>query len=99
MGSNPARRARLLYNMKIQKLNQYFGAKISEINLSDFSSYMYDDIKRLLIDFGVLVFENQKLNESDHLKFSKLWGKLQVHVLNQYNNRSNPEFFYFVEFH
>ena len=99
MGSNPARRARLFIgDMKIQKLNQYFGAKINEINLSDFTSYMYDDIKRLLIDFGVLVFENQKLNESDHLKFSKLWGKLQVHVLNQYNNRSNPEFFILSNF-
>jgi taurine dioxygenase len=99
VGSNPARRARLfLDNMKIQKLNQYFGANISEINLSDFSSYMYDDLKKLLIDFGVLVFENQKLNESDHLKFSKLWGKLQVHVLNQYNNRSNPEFFILSNF-
>ena len=85
-------------HMKIQKLNQYFGAKISEVNLSDFSSYIYDDLKKLLIDFGVLVFENQKLNESDHLKFSKLWGKLQVHVLNQYNNRSNPEFFILSNF-
>ena len=98
MGSNPARRARLLGNMKIQKLNPYFAAKISDINLSDFSSYMYDDLKKLLIDFGVLVFENQKLDESDHLKFSKLWGKLQVHVLNQYNNRSNPEFFILSNF-
>ena len=66
--------------MKIEKLNQYFGAKISQINISDFSSYEYNDIKNLLINYGVLVFENQKLNESDHLKFSKLWGKLQVHV-------------------
>ena len=59
---------------------------------------MYDDIKNLLINYGLLVFENQKLNESDHLKFSKLWGRTQVHVLNQYNNESNPEFFILSNF-
>ena len=93
-----ARQILFLGDMKIQKLNKSFGAKISQINLSDFLSYSYDGLKKLLIDFGVLVFDNQKLTEFDHLKFSKLWGKLQVHVLNQYNNQSNPEFFILSNF-
>lgn len=42
---------------------------------------------------GLLVFPEQKINDDEHVAFARHWGRLQVHVLNQYQHEKNPEIF------
>jgi taurine dioxygenase len=43
-----------------------------------------------LLDHQVLVFRDQDFDEAAHVAFSRRFGELQVHVLNQYQHRGNP---------
>ena len=70
------------------------GARITGIDLGqalDADAVMA--LHRALLDFQVLVFPEQNLSDDQHAEFAKHWGKLQVHVLNQYVNESRPEIF------
>ena len=73
---------------------QPLGAHITGIDLA--ASVDQDTIAALhqaLLDFHVLVFPDQTLNDDQHAEFAKHWGKLQVHVLNQYIQEGRSEIF------
>jgi taurine dioxygenase len=70
------------------------GARITGIDLGQ--PLGEDTIKKLhraLLDFQVLIFPEQTLSDDQHAEFAKHWGKLQVHVLNQYVQENRPEIF------
>ena len=82
-------------NIDIQPLQDApLGARIAGIDLAE---PLDDDgvrtLHRALLDFQVLVFPEQTLNDDQHAEFAKHWGKLQVHVLNQYVHEGRPEIF------
>ena len=48
-------------------------------------------LRRALLQHQVLIFPDQQLDDEQHLEFSRHWGKLQLHVLDQYRESSRPE--------
>jgi taurine dioxygenase len=70
------------------------GARISGIDLGEpLDQNAVEKLHRALLDFQVLVFPEQTLSDDQHAEFAKHWGKLQVHVLNQYVQEGRPEIF------
>jgi taurine dioxygenase len=52
------------------------------------------ELHRALLRHQVLVFPDQNLDDEQHLGFARHWGKLQVHVLDQYRHSGRPEIFW-----
>jgi len=52
------------------------------------------ELHRALLRHQVLVFPDQSLDDEQHLEFARHWGKLQVHVLDQYRHSGRPEIFW-----
>jgi taurine dioxygenase len=48
-------------------------------------------LHRGLLLHQVLIFPDQQLDDERHLEFSRHWGKLQLHVLDQYRESGRPE--------
>ena len=61
------------------------GAEVSGVQLGE--------LHRALLRYQVLSFPDQDLDDAQHLAFSRHWGKLQVHVLDQYRDGGRPEIF------
>jgi len=72
--------------------NAPLGAEVRGIDLSEsLSPGIFARIEAAFHEFGVLVFPAQKLTEAQHVQFSKLFGKLEIHVLKQYLDNGFPE--------
>jgi taurine dioxygenase len=70
------------------------GARISGIDLAEpLDDDAVETLHRALLDFQVLVFPDQTIDDDQHAEFAKHWGKLQEHVLNQYVQEGRPEIF------
>ena len=70
------------------------GARISGIDLAEpLDEDAVETLHRALLDFQVLVFPDQTIDDDQHAEFAKHWGKLQEHVLNQYVQEGRPEIF------
>ena len=82
-------------NFDVQPLRgASLGARIAGIDLGiSLSQDTITTLHRALLDFQVLVFPEQTLDDDQHAAFAKHWGKLQVHVLNQYVQEGRPEIF------
>jgi alpha-ketoglutarate-dependent 2,4-dichlorophenoxyacetate dioxygenase len=48
-------------------------------------------LHRALLQHQTLIFPDQQLDDEQHLEFSRHWGKLQLHVLDQYRHSGRPE--------
>jgi taurine dioxygenase len=70
------------------------GARINGMDLAEpLDENSVETLQRALLDFQVLVFPEQTLSDDQHADFAQHWGKLQVHVLNQYVQEGRPEIF------
>ena len=70
------------------------GARINSIDLAEpIDEDSVETLHRALLDFQVLVFPDQTIDDDQHAEFAKYWGKLQEHVLNQYVQEGRPEIF------
>ena len=70
------------------------GARITGIDLAEpLDEEAVEALRRALLDFQVLVFPDQTIDDDQHAEFAKHWGKLQQHVLNQYVQEGRPEIF------
>ena len=81
-------------NLDIRPVSPVLGAEIRGIDLGRTLPpatlrAVYDAFLR----YGLLVFADQQIDDDAHVAFSKHWGRLQVHVLNQYQHTKNPEIF------
>jgi taurine dioxygenase len=50
-----------------------------------------DRIRRAFLDHHVLVFRDMRITPEQHIAFSRRFGPLQVHVLNQFHLAGHPE--------
>ena len=48
-------------------------------------------LHQALLRYLLLVFPDQRLDDEQHLEFSRHWGKVQLHVLDQYRHSGRPE--------
>lgn len=79
-------------NADVRPFNAALGAEICGVDLSQ---PMDDDTFRVIEQaynqHSVLLFRDQHINEAQHLAFSRRFGELEVHVLDQYLHPQHPE--------
>ena len=63
--------------MKITKLNDVFGAQIDDIDLSTITDAEFEEIYQAWVEYGVLRFRGQKLDDPQLEAFSARFGPLE----------------------
>jgi taurine dioxygenase len=76
----------------IRPLAAPVGAEVRGLALSEpLSPDTLAMLHRALLRHQLLIFPDQQLDDEQHLQFSRHWGKLQLHVLDQYRHNGRPE--------
>ena len=80
--------------LSIRKLNGSLGAEIRGVNLSTpLNPSTKSEIEAAWKSFGVLVFRNQNLSDSEHVAFSRQFGELEVLPETDRTDAAIPEIF------
>lgn len=80
--------------LTIRPLNQRLGAEIVGIDLSQpLNDDVFIAIRNAFEQRLLLVFRDQNLDEAAHVAFSRRFGALEIHVLNQYLDTRFPELY------
>lgn len=78
--------------MRVSRLGRTFVAEIVGVDLSrPISDVAFQPIREVFHDHAVLVFRDQRLDKKTLAEFSRHFGPLLVHVLNQYLAADVPE--------
>ena len=78
--------------LKVRPLTPCFGVLIDGIDLSAMiKDTMFDQIHREFVEKSLIVIPGQKLTPKTQIGFSKRFGALECHVLNQYCLEEHPE--------
>lgn len=81
--------------LEVRPIGATYAAEVRGVKLAD---ALGDETFRLLyqsfLNHKVLVFRDQDFDDDAHSRFARRFGKLQVHVLNQYHKSDNPEIIY-----
>lgn len=91
--SNTRRRSSYLpEKLDIRPLDAPVGAEVRGLDLrTGLEPATVSALHRALLLHQVLILPDQRLDDEQHLSFSRHWGKLQVHVLDQYHHSGRPE--------
>jgi taurine dioxygenase len=65
--------------LKIEKLTPNIGAEILNIDLSQPTEQMAQDIRAALLEHKVVFFRDQPLTKIQHINFARYFGELEVH--------------------
>ena len=77
--------------IEVRPLSAVMGAEVLGVDLA-----RLDDIERIRAAFLrhlLLVFPDQRIDERQQIAFSRRFGELQVHVLDQYRHPHYPEIY------
>ena len=67
------------YKIDVSPISLSVGAEISGIDLSEhLSPQQIAEIRKVLGDFGVIFFRDQNISPSDHLRFAKAFGEINI---------------------
>ena len=78
--------------IKINKLSKSLGAEIYGIDLSQpINSEELEVIKKAFIEFKVLSIKEQTLSPRNQIEFSKQFGRLDIHVKDEFLHKRFPE--------
>tara|TARA_Y100001960_G_scaffold332898_1_gene435427 strand:- start:1135 stop:2004 length:870 start_codon:yes stop_codon:yes gene_type:complete len=78
--------------LDIQPFEAALGAEIKGVNLAQkLDAHTFSDIEQAYNEYSVLLFRDQSIDEAQHLAFSRRFGQLEVHVLDQYLHPQHPE--------
>ena len=76
----------------IQPLDAALGAEVHGVDLSrGIDGETFAAIERAWNEHSVLLFRDQAIDAAQHLAFSRRFGDLEVHVLDQYLHPEHPE--------
>ena len=76
----------------IRPLDAALGAEVHGVDLSrDIDGETFAVIERAWNEHSVLLFRDQAIDAAQHLAFSRRFGDLEVHVLDQYLHPEHPE--------
>jgi taurine dioxygenase len=82
----------MLELIDIRPLPAPLGAEVRGLALSEpLRPDALATLHQALLHHQLLVFPDQLLNDAQHLEFSRHWGKVQLHVLDQYRHSGQPE--------
>ncbi|WP_454733484.1 MULTISPECIES: TauD/TfdA dioxygenase family protein [Cupriavidus] len=77
---------------EIHPLDAPLGAEIVGLDLSEpLSAEDFARIHRAHLDYHVVVFRDQRITPAQQIAFSRRFGPLQIHVLNQFQLAGHPE--------
>jgi taurine dioxygenase len=77
----------------VNKLGPVMGAEVRGVDLSDVKQEQFQLIREAFHRRLLLVFPDQHINEAQQIAFSRRFGELQVHVLDQYRHPRYPEIY------
>ena len=78
--------------LDIDPFDAAVGAEVRGVDLAQpMDDQTFKEIEAAYNTYAVLLFRDQKINETQHLSFSRKFGELEVHVLEQYLHPQHPE--------
>ncbi len=79
-------------DFEIRPLSEGFGAEVIGLDLGQtLSDDDFETVRRAWFEAGVIVFRDQKLTPERQVAFSRRFGKLIIHVLDQFQQPGHPE--------
>ncbi len=78
--------------VSIQPFDTALGAEVHGLDLSrPVDDATFDVVREAYETYSVLLFRDQELTPEQHIHFSRRFGKLQIHVLDQWRHPEHPE--------
>ena len=78
--------------LRTRPLTDTFGAEIQDIQLTaDMDETLFAEVRQAWADHELLLFRAQKLTEDDLIAFSRRFGKLEIHVRQEWLSQDHPE--------
>ncbi len=79
-------------NIEIRPLSDVLGAEVIGADLARFDdNEQFERIHQALLEHCVLAIRSQHITPAQHIAFSRRFGELEVHVLNQFLLPDHPE--------
>ncbi|MDQ7970213.1 MAG: TauD/TfdA family dioxygenase [Oxalicibacterium faecigallinarum] len=83
---------RAQHNLAILPFDAPLGAEIIGLDLSrEVTSHDFSRLHRAHLDHHLLVFRDQRITPDQQIAFSRRFGPLQIHILNQFQLAGHPE--------
>ncbi|HEX6003805.1 MAG TPA: TauD/TfdA family dioxygenase [Burkholderiales bacterium] len=80
--------------MRVRPLSPSFGAEIEGIDLAaELDAARFTEIERVFNERSVVLFRGQRLSDAQHVRFSRRFGELEIHVLREYVKPAHPEIY------
>ena len=80
--------------MKIRALSPTFGAEVVGVDLArDLDSPTFAAIEKTYNECGVVYFRDQRIDDAQHVRFSRRLGELEIHVLKEFVKPLHPELY------
>ena len=80
--------------MKIRAISPTFGAEIVGIDLAhELDSSTFATIEKTYNECSVVLFRGQRINDEQHVRFSRRLGELEIHVLREFVKPLHPELY------
>ena len=80
--------------MEIQPISKVMGAQVRGVDLSrPLDEQAFGEILHAFHRHMLLVFPGQRIDEAQQVAFSRRFGELQIHVLEQYRHPRHPEIY------
>ncbi len=76
----------VLVNTEVRPLGPVMGAEVRGVDLSDVQEKQFEQMREAFHRHLLLVFPDQRIDEQQQIAFSRRFGELQVHVLDQYRH-------------
>lgn len=81
-------------SISIRQVGPSIGAEVEGVDLrTPLDEDAARQVRQALLDYSVLVFRNQDLDEERFVNFSRTFGELEVHVLSQWLRDDYPEIY------
>jgi alpha-ketoglutarate-dependent taurine dioxygenase len=77
----------------VNPLSAVMGAEIRGVDISNVDDRQFHQIREAFHRHMLLVFPEQRIDEAAQIAFSRRFGELQVHVLDQYRHPRFPEIY------
>jgi taurine dioxygenase len=76
----------------VRPLSAAFGAEVTGADLAHYQDdAQFECIHQALLQYGVLAIRDQHISPEQHIAFSRRFGELEIHVLDQYLLAGHPE--------
>src|SRR3954464_8867948 len=80
--------------VNIRPLNPSFGAEILGVDLAqDPDAQTFSEIEAAFNQFSVVLLRDQKITDEQHVRFSRRFGPLEIHVLKEFVKPQHPEIY------